>query len=46
MPTSYGGVPHIHIAVIHPEYEELLARYLVRRGAKTGRVTFVLTPLL
>jgi protocatechuate 3,4-dioxygenase beta subunit len=46
VPTSYSGVPHIHIAVIHPEYEELLTRYLVRRGAKTGRTTLVLTPLL
>jgi protocatechuate 3,4-dioxygenase beta subunit len=46
VPTSYGRGPHIHIAVIHPEYEELLTRYVVRRGATSGRVTFVLTPLL
>jgi protocatechuate 3,4-dioxygenase beta subunit len=46
VPTNYGRGPHIHIAVIHPEYEELLTRYLVRRGAKTGSVRLVLTPLL
>ena len=47
VPTSYGGgPPHIHIAVIHPSYEELLTRYVVRRGAKTGRIRLVLTPLL
>ena len=37
VPTSYGGLPHIHIAVIHPAYEELVTRYIVRRGSKTGR---------
>ena len=46
VPTNYGRAPHIHIAIIHPEYEELLTRYIVRRGAKAGRVTLVLTPLL
>jgi protocatechuate 3,4-dioxygenase beta subunit len=47
VPASYtGGQPHIHIAVSHPAYEELLTRYVVRRGAKTGRVTLVLAPLL
>jgi protocatechuate 3,4-dioxygenase beta subunit len=46
VPTNYGREPHIHIAVIHPEYEELLTRYVVRRRARSGRVTFVLTPLL
>lgn len=46
VPTSYGGQPHIHIAVAHPAYEELLTRYVVRRGAKIGRITLVLTPLL
>jgi protocatechuate 3,4-dioxygenase beta subunit len=46
VPANYGRGPHIHIAVIHPAYEELLARYGVRRGAKTGRITLVLTPLL
>ena len=45
-PASYGGVPHIHIAVFHPAYEELLTRYVVRRGSKTGRITLVLTSLL
>ena len=46
VPTSYGGLPHIHIAVFHGAYEELLRRYVVRRGAKTGRIQLVLTPLL
>jgi protocatechuate 3,4-dioxygenase beta subunit len=46
VPTSYGGQPHIHIAVVHPLYENLLTRYVVRRGAKTGRIRLVLTPLL
>jgi len=46
VPASYGGLPHIHIAVLHPAYEELLTRYVVRRGSKTGRITLVLTPLL
>jgi protocatechuate 3,4-dioxygenase beta subunit len=40
------GVPHIHIAVFHPAYEELVTRYVVRRGSKTGRITLVLAPLL
>ena len=39
VPTNYGRGPHIHIAVIHPEYEELVTRYVVQRGAKSGRVT-------
>jgi protocatechuate 3,4-dioxygenase beta subunit len=46
VPANYGRGPHIHIAVLHPAYEELLARYVVRRGAKTGRIRLVLTPLL
>jgi protocatechuate 3,4-dioxygenase beta subunit len=47
VPASYGGgPPHIHIAVIHPAYEELLSRYVVRRGASVGRIRLVLTPLL
>ena len=46
VPTAYGRAPHIHIAVVHPAYEDLLTRYVVRRGAKTGRLTLVLTPLL
>ena len=46
VPVSYGGQPHIHIAVFHPAYEELLTRYVVRRGSKTGRITLVLAPLL
>jgi protocatechuate 3,4-dioxygenase beta subunit len=46
VPASYGGAPHIHIAVVHADYEELLTRHVVRRGARAGRITIVLTPLL
>ena len=46
VPANYGRGPHIHIAVIHAAYEDLVARYVVRRGAKSGRITLVLTPLL
>jgi protocatechuate 3,4-dioxygenase beta subunit len=46
VPASYGRAPHIHIAVLHPAYEELLTRYVIRRGAKVGRLTLVLAPLL
>ena len=46
VPASYGGLPHIHIAVFHGEYEELLNRYVVRPSAKAGRIQLVLTPLL
>jgi protocatechuate 3,4-dioxygenase beta subunit len=46
VPTSYGRAPHIHIAVIHPDYEELLTRYVVPRGSKSGRLRIVVTPLL
>jgi protocatechuate 3,4-dioxygenase beta subunit len=46
VPASYGRAPHIHIAVVHAAYEELLTRYVVRRGARSGRITIVLTPLL
>ena len=46
VPASYGRQPHIHIAVSHHAYEELLTRYVVRRGAKTGQIRLVLTPLL
>jgi protocatechuate 3,4-dioxygenase beta subunit len=46
VPASYGGLPHIHIAVLHPDYEELLTRYVVSPGTHAGRITIVLTPLL
>jgi hypothetical protein len=46
VPASYGREPHIHIAVIHPDYEELLTRYVVPRGERSGRIRIVLTPLL
>ncbi len=47
VPASSGArPPHIHMAVTHPAFEELLTRYVVRRGAKTGRMTIVLTPFL
>jgi protocatechuate 3,4-dioxygenase beta subunit len=46
VPTNYGRGPHIHIAVSHPAYEELVTEYVVRRGARTGRIQLVLAPLL
>lgn len=46
VPASYGREPHIHIVVSHPAYRELLTRYVVRRGATTGRIRLVLAPLL
>ena len=46
VPASYGRGPHIHIAVVHPDYEDLLTRYVVPRGERTGRIRLVLTPLL
>jgi protocatechuate 3,4-dioxygenase beta subunit len=46
VPFNYGRGPHIHLAVIHPAYEELVTRYVVRRGATTGRIRLVLVPLL
>jgi protocatechuate 3,4-dioxygenase beta subunit len=46
VPASYGRQPHIHIAVIHPAYEELVSRYVVQPGSKSGRIRLVLTPLL
>jgi protocatechuate 3,4-dioxygenase beta subunit len=46
VPASYGRQPHIHIVVSHPAYEELSTRYVVRRGAKIGRIRLVLAPLL
>jgi protocatechuate 3,4-dioxygenase beta subunit len=47
VPASSGfRPPHIHIAVIHPSYEELVTHYVVPRGAKSGRIRIVLTPLL
>jgi protocatechuate 3,4-dioxygenase beta subunit len=46
VPTDYGRGAHIHIAVIHPQYEELLTRHVVRSGATVGRIRIALTPLL
>lgn len=46
VPADYGRGPHIHLAVVHAAYEDLLTRYEVRRGSRTGRIRLVLTPLL
>ena len=47
VPASSGfRPPHIHMAVIHRDYEELLTRHVVRRGTKSGQMQIVLTPLL
>lgn len=46
-PSAYAGLePHIHIRVAAGGYMEVLLRYEARRGAKTGRLTVVLEPLL
>jgi protocatechuate 3,4-dioxygenase beta subunit len=45
-PSEAGRQPHIHIAVLHPAYRELLTRYSIPRGAKQGRITLVLAPVL
>jgi protocatechuate 3,4-dioxygenase beta subunit len=41
-----GFPPHIHILVRYGGYEDLLVRYVVPRGERTGHVTFVLSSLL
>lgn len=47
VPASLGSrPPHIHIAVVDSEHEELLTRHVVRRGTKSGQIRLVLTPLL
>lgn len=46
VPANYGRGSHIHIAVVHPAYEDLVTRYDVRPGAKSGQIRLVLTPLL
>jgi protocatechuate 3,4-dioxygenase beta subunit len=46
VPANYGRGPHIHLAVVHPAYEDLVTRYGVRPGAKKGQIRLVLTPLL
>jgi protocatechuate 3,4-dioxygenase beta subunit len=47
LPASYDGFPpHIHILVHFAGYEDLLARYLVPRGERTGHVTLVLDSAL
>ena len=47
VPASAGfRPPHIHIAVLHPAFEDLVTRYVVRRGTTSGRIRIVLTPLL
>jgi protocatechuate 3,4-dioxygenase beta subunit len=46
IPASYGTQPHIHIVLSHPAYRELLTRYVVRPGSRSGRIRLVLAPLL
>ena len=46
VPFSYGRQPHIHIRVFVGGYEELLTRYVVAPGRRSGRITLVLDPLL
>jgi protocatechuate 3,4-dioxygenase beta subunit len=46
VPANYGRGSHIHIAVVHAAYENLVTRYDVRPGAKSGQIRLVLAPLL
>jgi protocatechuate 3,4-dioxygenase beta subunit len=47
VPASDGGFPpHIHIAVRARGYDDLISRYVVPAGERTGHVTLVLEPLL
>jgi protocatechuate 3,4-dioxygenase beta subunit len=47
VPASDGGFPpHMHIAVRARGYEDLISRYVVPVGERTGHVTLVLEPLL
>jgi protocatechuate 3,4-dioxygenase beta subunit len=47
VPPSYEGrSPHIHIVVSAPGYEELLTRYEVPPGRRSGRITLILRSFL
>jgi protocatechuate 3,4-dioxygenase beta subunit len=46
VPANYGRGPHIHLAVVHAAYENLVTRYDVRPGSKRGQIRLVLAPLL
>jgi hypothetical protein len=41
-----GFRPHIHILVQLDGYQDLVTRYVVPRGERTGHVTLVLESLL
>ena len=44
-PASYEGrPPHIHLRVVAPAHEVLLARYEPTRGARRGSIRLVLLP--
>jgi protocatechuate 3,4-dioxygenase beta subunit len=45
VPPSYEGRPaHIHIRVAVGGYAEVLTRYVVPEGSRSGRITIVLEP--
>jgi protocatechuate 3,4-dioxygenase beta subunit len=47
VPASDGGFPpHIHVLVHMSGYQDLLTRYEVPRGERTGHITLVLESLL
>ncbi len=47
VPASENGFPpHIHVLVHLGGFEDLLVRYVVPRGERTGRLTLVLNTLL
>jgi protocatechuate 3,4-dioxygenase beta subunit len=43
-PGRYSSEPHIHLRVVAPVHEILLARYVVRGASRRGVVRLVLTP--
>ncbi|HEU0336294.1 MAG TPA: hypothetical protein VFR43_07045 [Gaiellaceae bacterium] len=44
LPGRYGAEPHIHLRIVAPVHEILLARYVVRGASRRGAVRLVLTP--
>jgi protocatechuate 3,4-dioxygenase beta subunit len=41
-PGGYGRLPHIHIRVSAPGFEEVVTTYVLARGERSGRITIVL----
>jgi protocatechuate 3,4-dioxygenase beta subunit len=43
-PSEFGYPAHIHIRVAVGGYAELITRYVIPRGSRSGRITLVLEP--